>query len=106
MSALWTSAEAEAATFGHVTRAFEVAGLSIDTRTLKPGDHVVAPKVMYWSLRNWLMNEATRWGLKVDLVEASDGFEAFGGSVVLLVVAGILWLGYRERLRAAWRDAA
>jgi cystathionine gamma-synthase len=27
---------------------------------------------MYWSLRNWLLTEATRWGLKVDLVEASD----------------------------------
>jgi hypothetical protein len=26
--------------------------------------------------------------------------------VVLLVVAAILWLGYRERLRVAWRDAA
>ena len=25
--------------------------------------------------------------------------------VVLLVVALILWLGYRERLRAAWHDA-
>jgi hypothetical protein len=25
---------------------------------------------------------------------------------VLLVVAAILWLGYRDRLRAAWRDAA
>ena len=24
---------------------------------------------------------------------------------VLLVVAAILWLGYRNRLRAAWRDA-
>jgi hypothetical protein len=24
--------------------------------------------------------------------------------VVLLVVAAILWLGYRDRLRAAWRD--
>jgi len=26
--------------------------------------------------------------------------------LVLLVVAVILWIGYRERLRAAWRDAA
>jgi hypothetical protein len=26
--------------------------------------------------------------------------------VVLLAVAAILWLGYRERLRAAWRDAS
>ena len=25
---------------------------------------------------------------------------------VLLIVAVILWLGYRERLRAAWRHAA
>jgi hypothetical protein len=24
-------------------------------QALKPGDHVLAPKVMYWSLRNWLM---------------------------------------------------
>ena len=26
--------------------------------------------------------------------------------IVLLVVAAILWIGYRDRLRAAWRDAA
>jgi hypothetical protein len=26
--------------------------------------------------------------------------------VVLLIVAAILWLGYRERLRAAWHEAA
>ena len=25
--------------------------------------------------------------------------------LVLLLVAAILWIGYRERLRAAWRDA-
>ena len=44
MSALWTSAEAEAATLGAATRAFEVSGFSIDTRTLKPGDLFVALK--------------------------------------------------------------
>lgn len=26
--------------------------------------------------------------------------------IVLLVVAAILWLGYRDRLRKAWRDSA
>ena len=26
--------------------------------------------------------------------------------LALVVVAAILWLGYRDRLRAAWRDAA
>ena len=39
---------------------------------LSPGDHVIAPKVMYWALRNWLITEATRWGLDVDLVDMSD----------------------------------
>ena len=42
MSALWTSAEAEAATLGTASRAFEATGISIDTRTLKPGDLFVA----------------------------------------------------------------
>jgi len=37
---------------------------------LAPGDHVVAPKVMYWSLRNWLTGFAQHWGLKVDFVDA------------------------------------
>jgi hypothetical protein len=26
--------------------------------------------------------------------------------LVLMIVAAILWIGYRERLRAAWEDAA
>ena len=39
---------------------------------LKPGDHLVAPKVMYWGLRNWLMTYATEWGLQVELVEMGD----------------------------------
>jgi len=39
---------------------------------LSPGDHVLAPKVMYWSLRNWLMNFATQWGLQVELIDMID----------------------------------
>jgi cystathionine gamma-synthase len=39
---------------------------------LAPGDHVLAPKVMYWSLRNWLTGFATQWGLEVDLVDMGD----------------------------------
>src|SRR6202042_2056989 len=37
-------AEGEAATLGNASHAFEVGGLSIDTRTLKPGDLFVALK--------------------------------------------------------------
>jgi cystathionine gamma-synthase len=41
-------------------------------QALAPGDHVLAPQVMYWSLRNWLMNFATQWGLKVELIDMTD----------------------------------
>jgi UDP-N-acetylmuramoyl-tripeptide--D-alanyl-D-alanine ligase len=44
MTALWTSEEAQGATLGIPGRAFEVTGLSIDTRTLRPGDLFVALK--------------------------------------------------------------
>ena len=44
MQALWTSADAVAATGGRSTRDWQVSGVSIDTRTLKPGDLFVALK--------------------------------------------------------------
>ena len=47
---------------------------------LAPGDHVVAPKVMYWSLRNWLAGFATQWGLKVEFVDA-DRTDAIAAAV-------------------------
>jgi cystathionine gamma-synthase len=48
--------------------------------SLGPGAHVVAPKAMYWSLRNWLIHEAPGHGLAVDLVEADD-LGAIGAAV-------------------------
>ncbi|MFT4219097.1 MAG: aminotransferase class I/II-fold pyridoxal phosphate-dependent enzyme [Microbacterium sp.] len=39
---------------------------------LRPGDHVVAPTVMYWALRGWLRGDAAEWGLDVDFVDTSD----------------------------------
>ena len=47
---------------------------------LAPGDHVLAPKVMYWSLRNWLAGFATQWGLKVEFVDA-DKLDAIAAAV-------------------------
>ena len=32
-------------------------------QSLAPGDHVIAPRVMYWALRAWLLDHAARWGL-------------------------------------------
>jgi cystathionine gamma-synthase len=35
---------------------------------------------MYWALRNWLKNDATAWGLRVDFVDTSD-LDAVRGAV-------------------------
>ena len=40
--------------------------------SLSPGDHVVAPTVMYFGLRNWLTNVGRHWGLEVDFVPPGD----------------------------------
>lgn len=39
---------------------------------LVPGDHVIAPRVMYFALRKWLSTFATTWGLNVELVDTED----------------------------------
>jgi cystathionine gamma-synthase len=49
-----------------------VAAATTVFQSLSPGDHVVAPKVMYWSLRNWIMGFAKQWGVALDLVDMSD----------------------------------
>jgi cystathionine gamma-synthase len=41
-------------------------------QALRPGDHVVAPKVMYWGLRNFLVDFAETWGLELDLFDSAD----------------------------------
>jgi cystathionine gamma-synthase len=58
---------AAAALFASGSAASSAVFLALD-----PGDHVVVSRVMYWSLRNWLLTFATRWGLRVELVEPSD----------------------------------
>jgi cystathionine gamma-synthase len=59
---------------GHQAMLF-ASGMAAATacfQALAPGDHVVAPKVMYWSLRNWLLGFATQWGLQVELVDMAE----------------------------------
>lgn len=40
-------------------------------QSLEPGDHIVAPKVMYWGLRNWLVRFCERWGLAISLYDST-----------------------------------
>ena len=41
-------------------------------QSLQPGDRIVAPKVMYWGLRNWLIKFCDKWGLRLDLFDTAD----------------------------------
>ncbi len=41
-------------------------------QSLRPGDHIVAPQVMYWGLRNWLSKFCDTWGLSLDLFDSTD----------------------------------
>lgn len=59
---------------GHASLLF-ASGMAAATavfQALMPGDHVLAPKVMYWSLRNWLKNFATQWGLQIDFIDMNS----------------------------------
>ena len=39
---------------------------------IKPGDHVIGPAIGYFALRGWLARFCARWGVALDLVDASD----------------------------------
>ena len=47
---------------------------------LPAGAHILAPEVMYWSLRNWLVTAAPRFGYRVDLVDM-ENLSAVGAAV-------------------------
>ena len=59
---------------GAATAVFS-SGMSAATAVLmalRPGDHVLVPKVIYWAFRSWLMGWATDWGLLVESVDMTD----------------------------------
>jgi len=49
-----------------------MSAASTVVQCLKPGDHIVIPKVMYWGLRNWMVDFCTRWGIDLDQYDLSD----------------------------------
>lgn len=59
---------------GHAALVF-ASGMAAATavfQALAPGDHVVVPNVMYWSLRNWLTGFGRQWGLQVDTIDMAN----------------------------------
>ena len=49
-----------------------MSAASTIVQSLRPGDHVVIPKVMYWGLRNWMVDFCTRWGIDLEQYDLSD----------------------------------
>ena len=47
------------------------AGAAV-VQALEPGDHLVIPNVMYWGLRNWMVDFCDRWGIQLDRFDPAD----------------------------------
>jgi len=41
-------------------------------QSLRPGDQIVAPRIMYWGLRNWFAKYCDTWGVGLALFDAAD----------------------------------
>ncbi|MHC1999721.1 trans-sulfuration enzyme family protein [Methylobacterium sp. CM6241] len=65
--AMLEEAEAGAMLFGS-----GMAAATAVFSALEPGDHIVAPLVMYWALKRWLQQEAPRRGWGLDFVAMDD----------------------------------
>ena len=101
--ALWTSEEIAAATGGEALGApFEVWGLGIDTRTLKPGDLFVA--LVGERDGHDYLDAAAKAGAAGALVAKSPPLRSGGGEEALPAVRVDDTLSGLERLAAAARD--
>ncbi len=47
---------------------------------LQPGERIAAPKVMYWGLRDWLIEFSGQWGLGLDFYDVADA-QALAGAL-------------------------
>lgn len=65
--AMLEGAEAGALLFGS-----GMAAATAVFTALEPGDHVVAPIVMYWGLKRWLREELPRRGIGIDFIAMED----------------------------------
>ncbi len=103
MSALWTSAELRAATGGTLAAEVAVTGISIDTRTLQPGDLFVA--LRYQRDGHDFVADALARGAAVALVDRDPPGVAAGAPLLRVAdtLAGLQALGAAARTRSGAR---
>jgi cystathionine gamma-synthase len=66
-----------------------MAAITAVFQSLRPGDHVLVSRVLYWGVRKWLAEFALTWGLDVEFIDANDPAQ----------VAAAIWRG---RTRLLW----
>ncbi len=49
-----------------------MAAAAAVVQSLKPGDHLVIPRVMYWGLRNWMVEFCARWNIELEQYDLAD----------------------------------
>jgi cystathionine gamma-synthase len=48
------------------------AATAVVRAAVRPGDHVISPRIAYYALRGWLDRFCARWGVTHDVVDTSD----------------------------------
>lgn len=99
---IWTSAEADAATGGKSTHPWTATGLSIDTRTLQPGDLFIALKGEHGDGHDHVA-EALRKGAAAAMVAYAPGAIDMNSPLLMLpdTLVGLQDLGRAARRRSA-----
>jgi len=74
-----------------------VAAAAAVFQSLKPGSRIVAPQMMYWGLRKWLIDFCENWQIQLDLfAPATDGAADSCGTANLASLlsqpADLVWL--------------
>ncbi|MFZ9134054.1 MAG: Mur ligase family protein, partial [Gemmobacter sp.] len=106
MSVLWTSAEAEAATGGRARRPFAATGVSIDSRSIAPGDLFVALKDARDG-HDFVADALARGAAAAMVSRVPDGVAADAPLLIVPdVLAGLTALGAAGRARARGRVIA
>ena len=59
-------------------------------QSLRPGDRIVAPRIMYWGLRNRLTDFCAAWGLRLDFFDSGEADSL--RSVVAEATTSLVWI--------------
>ena len=77
---------------GQASRLFGsgMAAATAIVQSLRPGQRLVAPTVMYWSLRAWMVDFCNDWGIELVFYDADDATDL--GRVVVAKPTQMVWL--------------